>query len=104
MTAAEAEECLDGSILHLQELTAANDYRNSDLRDECSGLLGVNYDPDFYRYATSMTDWDNIPQDVKDRYVTEDEDETKDLNEFNPMAWVGELGDDVCEEFFTLMI
>ena len=92
----EANENLQGVITNLQELKLCNDFRTSDLANECEGLLGKRYDKLFFAYATEQLDDDNIPQELKDKHAHEDEDCESDY--FNPFEWSGMLGEDCMED------
>ena len=91
----EARENLQGVITNLQELKLTNDFRRSDLANECEGLLGVRYNSLFFDYASEQLSDENIPQDLWDKYMS---DEQQDNDYFNPFEWSGMLGEDVMED------
>lgn len=94
----EAENELDYSIQYLQELELEGDLRISDYREQCEGLLGVTYNHDFMKYATQMTDEDNIPQELKDLHNHEDDEDFEDQSEFNPYDYAGWIGEELAQE------
>lgn len=98
LSTADAENELNSSIKHLQELKLENDFRMSDLQDQCWGLLGEGYNQLFYEYATHQLEDENIPEDLKELHQHDEDEEFEDENEFNPFEWAGELGDEIMED------
>lgn len=94
---ADAEQELNSSIRHLQELYLENDYRRSDMHEQCIGLFG-EWNADFMQYATEQLEEENIPDDLKEMHQHDEDYEPDTENEFNPYEWAGELGADVMED------
>lgn len=95
----EANENLQGVITNLQELKLCNDFRTSDLANECEGLLGCRYNKLFFEYATEQLEDENIPEHLKQKHAS---DESEESDYFNPFEWSGMLGEDCMEDVINM--
>ena len=102
MSLADAETELNGSIRYLQELKLEDDFRRTDMYEQCEGLLGVRYNTQFMVYATEQLRDENIPADLAAAHAHEEDYEPSTENEFNPFEYAGMLGEDVMEDLVNM--
>lgn len=99
---ADAETELNGSIRYLQELKLEDDFRRMDMYEQCEGLLGVRWHPQFMEYATDQLRDENIPEELAAQHAHDEDYEPSGENEFNPFEYAGMLGADIMEDLANM--